>query len=104
MLVLPINSDPQAGKCPDAGLHWSVLIARRPMMVDSCSERSAAAELHDSLPRVSPIAFKAACAVLRRLTDSGRWRSLPRTPQPRARGLQRDDYQCGLFCLLMMHE
>lgn len=96
-LLLPLNTDPQAGHVADGGIHWSLLVLRR-------RETAVSAELLDSFSSVSPGALKAAGMILLRISaDSTHWKDAPSKPTPRPHGLQRDSYQCGIFCLLAIH-
>lgn len=97
-LLLPINSDPDAGRRADAGLHWSLMWVRRAPGGDVC------AQVHDSLTGVPGCTVVASQWLLRQLSQSRHWRAAPRCPDLRPHGLQRDGYQCGVFCLLLMHQ
>jgi hypothetical protein len=99
-LILPLNCDPHAGKRVGAGQHWSLLVVRR----EEGPEPKCTAEVLESLSTVPAQVQRGAQDILRRLQHSRNWQEVPRRPKVVARGLQRDDYQCGVFCLLAMHE
>lgn len=100
-LLLPFNSDKQAGRRAGAGSHWSLLVARRRKQAEGYEVK---AQLIDSLTNPPAAATKTASEILRYLTDSQHWRGVPRRPELHALGLQYDNYQCGIFCLLAMHQ
>lgn len=93
-LLLPFNSDKHAGRRSGAGSHWSLLVVRR------TEGYEVKAQLFDSLAASPPAATKTASELLRYLTNSQHWQGVPRRPELHALGLQHDNYQCGIFCLL----
>lgn len=103
MLLLPLTCDAEAGRSVDAGEHWSVLLVRRHR--DSRSGWGAVtAELHDSLSSTAPGAVRNAQQALAQLSQSDHWQSSPRRPRVVHHGVQKDNYQCGIYCLLIMHQ
>eukprot|EP00930_Biecheleria_cincta_P029096 TRINITY_DN20250_c0_g1_i1.p1 TRINITY_DN20250_c0_g1~~TRINITY_DN20250_c0_g1_i1.p1 ORF type:complete len:374 (-),score=57.91 TRINITY_DN20250_c0_g1_i1:115-1236(-) len=99
-LLLPFNSDKQAGRRACAGSHWSLLVVRSRKQAAGYEVK---AQLIDSLTAPPSAASKTASELLRCLADSQHWRGVPRRPELHALGLQHDNYQCGIFCLLAMH-
>lgn len=99
-LLLPFNSDKQAGRRAGAGSHWSLLVVRRCKRAEGNEVK---AQLIDSLTTPPAAATKTASEILRYLADSQYWRGVSRRPELHALGLQYDTYQCGIFCLLAMH-
>lgn len=100
-LLLPFNSDKQAGRRAGAGSHWSLLVVRRRKQAEGYEVQ---AQLIDSLTTPPAASAKTASEILRYLADSQHWRGVPRRPELHALGLQYDNYQCGIFCLLAMHQ
>lgn len=107
-LLLPINDDVKAGRDCDAGTHWSLLVVRRGRDSRAIQKKprkssfgtSVEAKLIDSLAKPSLTCSKIAAVLLRSLASSKYWSSAPRRPELCGLGLQRDNYQCGIFCLL----
>lgn len=96
-LILPINSDPEAGKQMGAGLHWSLLVLQRR---SDGGTQAINANLYDSLYSIPAKTLHIAKNILRRLSMSRHWQGTPPRPRVAAEGLQRDSFQCGIYCLL----
>jgi len=101
-LLLPFNADRRAGKQSGAGTHWSMLAVRR--REDSNGHTIVEAKLHDSLMSPPASASKIAQELLGHLGASKYWSMAPRRSQLCAMGLQRDNHQCGIYCILAIHQ